>query len=234
MSSGSEDAVRSLKLGSENAIVAQLPAERFTGIIQPHHRPTADDQDRYRVMLLVQDCARCSFGGNEAGPTCELHVWLHVGSSAESPPIERADAMLPSNQWLALLAATDNPVVAENLRSFGFDPLRLTSVDLQSSGGALELQDGTRLGWTTSGPGRGPATLGVHHTMFMPDDGPSAAGHRVTALISGAVMARPGELRVHGSSLEPYILPGERLPALVHRMPKLEADVLWRRRSRAS
>lgn len=234
MSPGSKDAVRSVKLGSENGIVAQLPTERFRGRVPPHHRPPVDDHDRYRVMLLVQDCTRCSFGDDEAGPTHELHVWLLAGSSIEAPPIENADVMLPSNRWLALLAATDNPVVEASLRSFGFDPLRLASVDLLPGGGSLELRDGDRLEWTIAGPGRGPATIGVHHAMFMPEDGPDAVGHHVAALVSDAVLAHPGELRVHGSSLEPYLLPGEQLPVLVHRLPRLEADVVWRRRARAS
>lgn len=234
MGHASEDAVRSLKLGSENAIVAQLPAERFTGKVSPHHSPPVDDQDRYRVMLLAQDCTRCSFGDDEAGPTRELHVWLQIRPSTEAPPIENADVMLPSNLWLALLAATDNPVVEANLRSFGFDPLRLASVDLQPTGGSLELRDGGQIEWTIAGPGRGPATIGVHHAMVMPDDGPDAVGHQVVALVSEAVLAHPGELRVRGSSLAPYLLPGERLPALVHRLPGLQADVVWRRRSGAS
>lgn len=234
MRPGSDDAVRSSKLGSEHAIVAQLPAERFRGKIPPHHSPPRDDQDRYRVMLLAQHCTRCSFGDDEAGPAQELHVWLQVRPSTEAPPIENADLMLPSNHWLALLAATDNPVVEENLRSFGFDPLRLASVDLQPTGGSLELQDGGRIDWTIGGPGRGPVTVGVHHAMVMPDDGLDAVGHQVAALVSDAVLAHPGELHVCGSSLAPYLLPGERLPALVHRLPGLEADVVWRRRSPAS
>jgi len=234
MSLGSKDAVLSSKLGSENGIVAQLPAERFRDTIPSHHRPPVDDQDRYRVMLLVQDCTRCSFGDDEAGPARELHVWLLTASSTEAPPIENADVMLPSNDWLALLAATDNPVVETNLRTFGFDPLRLASVDLRPGGGSLELRDGDRLDWTITGPGRGPTTIGVHHCLVMPEDGPDAVGHRVAALVSDAVLAQPGELRVHGSFLEPYLLPGERLPVLVHRLPKLEANVVWRRRSGAS
>ena len=181
-------------------------------------------------MLLAQDCARCSFGDSEAGSTQELHLWLQVGSSTEDPPIENAELMLPSKHWLALLAATNNREVAKKLGLFGFDPLTLTGVALRASGGSVALHDGSRLDWTISGPGRGPATIGVHHAMLMPDDGLDAAQHRVAALISGAVMAQPGELRVSGSALEPFLLPGERLTALVHRMPELAADVVWHRR----
>lgn len=234
MSPGPHEVVISQKLGSENAIVIPLPSERFLGMVMPQHSPPVDQEGHFCVMLLAQDCARCSFGDDQAGPTQELHLWLQLGSSSEDPPIENVDVMLPSKHWLALFAATTNRVVKENLRSFGFDPGRCVGMELRSGGGCVELQSGTRLDWTIAGPGRGPATIGVHHSMFMPDDGSDAAGHRVAARISGAIMAQPGELRVHGSSLEPFLLPGERLPALVHRMPKLEADVAWRRRSKRS
>ena len=230
MSHSNWESVKSLKIGSENAIVVQLPAARFEGKLLPHHKPLVDEQDRCRVMLLAQDCTRCSFADSEAGPTQELHLWLQLGSSTEDPPIENAELMLPSKQWLALLAATDNREVAKKLRSFGFDPLPLTSVALRASGGSVVLQDGSRLEWGVSGPGRGPVTIGVHHAMFMPGDELDAAQHRVAALISDAVMEQPGELRVSGSALEPFFQPGERLAALVHRMPELAADVVWRRR----
>ena len=230
MSNSNWKSVKSRKIGSENAIVVQLPAARFAGIVPPHHKPLVDERDSCRVMLLAQDCARCSFADSEAGPTQELHLWLQVGSSTEDPPIENAELMLPSKHWLALLTATDNREVAKKLRLFGFDPLPLTSVALRASGGSVALQDGSCLEWTISGPGRGPVTIGVHHAMLMPDDGLDAAQHRVAALISGAVMGQPGELRVGGSALEPFFLPGERLAALVHHMPELAADVIWHRR----
>ena len=230
MSHEPQKAVKSRKIGSENAIVVQLPAARFEGKILPHHKPLIDEQDRCRVMLLAQSCAQCSFGNSEAGPAQELHLWLQVGSSTEDPPIENAELMLPSKHWLALLVATDNREVAKKLRSFGFDPLALTSVELRANGGSVKLQDGSCLEWTISGPGRGPATIGVHHAMLMPDDEPDVAQHRVAALISGAVMGQPGEIRIGGSALKPFFLPGERLAALVHSMPKLAADVVWHRR----
>jgi len=234
MTPDSSDDVRSRKLGSENAIVVQLPAERFQGRIRPHHRPPVDEQGRYRVMLLAQDCTRCSFGDGQAGPTQEAHLWLQVGSTTDDPPIANADAMLPSQHWIALFAATNNPVVETNLRSFGFDPSPLACVDLHSRGGSLALHGGARLEWTAAGPGREPAAIGVHHALCMPDAGPDVERHRVAALISGAVLGQPGELRVHGPALEPFFLSGERFPALVHRMPRLEADVVWRRRARSS
>jgi hypothetical protein len=229
------EAVKSRKLGSENAIVVQLPAERFMGGIPPFYEPPVDEQGRYRIMLLAQDCSRCSFGDREAGAVHELHMWLQLGSAAEdSGPIAGVDVSLPSQQWLALFVATDNPVVEANLRSFGFDPARLTGAELGTGGGSLALQDRARLEWFVAGDGRGPVTVGVHHAILMPGDGPGAAPHRVAALISDAVMGQPGEVRVHGASLEPFLLSGERLRALVHRMPALEADIVWRRRPQAS
>lgn len=232
MSRGSENAVESKKVGSEDIIVVQLPTDRFLGQIPSHFNPLLDEQGRHCVMLLAQDCNRCSFGDGEAGPTQELHLWLQVGSSIDDLRIEGADLMLPSQQWLALFVATTNPEVEANLRSFGFDPIRLAGVDHQLGGGSVELQDGARIEWIIAGPGRGPAKVGVHHVMYMPDDGPNAEGHRVAAFITDAMMGQPGELGVHTSALEPFLLPGERLSAVVHRMPKLEADVVWRRRSK--
>lgn len=145
MISPSEDAVRSRKLGSENAIVVQLPTDRFRTAIPSHHRPPVDEQGCYSVMLLAQDCSQVSFGDDQAGLTRELHLWLLLSSSVEASPIDKADTMLPSKDWLALAAATDNPLVESNLRSFGFDPLRLASVELRCSGGSVALQDGARL-----------------------------------------------------------------------------------------
>jgi hypothetical protein len=235
MSTGAEEAdvVRSRKLGAENGIVVQLPAERFQGSIPPDWDPPADEQGRYRIMVLVQDCDRCSFGGGDAGAAHELHLWLQLGSATDTRPIAGADVSLPSQQWLALFVATDSSVVETNLRSFGFDPARLTGAELRTDGGSIALQDGAHLEWLVAGEGRGPATIGIRHALFMPGDGPEAAPHRVAALISDAVMGQPGELRVHGGSLEPILRSGERLRALVHRMPVLEADIDWRTRPRA-
>ena len=69
MSLGAREAesVKSQKLGSEHAVVVQLPAERFEGAIPPFYEPPVDEQGRYRIMLLAQDCSRCSFGDGEAG-----------------------------------------------------------------------------------------------------------------------------------------------------------------------
>jgi hypothetical protein len=190
MSTGAREVevVRSRKLGSENAIVVQLPAERFMGAIPPQYDPPVDEKGRYRIMLLAQNCNRCSFRDREAGAVRELHLWVQLGSAAEeTPPISGVDAWLPSQQWVALFVATDNPVVEANLRSFGFDPARLAGLELRADGGSLALQDGASLEWFVAGHGRGPATIGIHHAIFMPDDGPGAAPHRVAARISGGM-----------------------------------------------
>ena len=231
---GHQDTVESRKIGSENAIVVRLPTRRFDGKISSDHTPLVDERDCYRIMLLAQNCTRCSFGDEEAGSTKELHMWLQVGSSTGGPRIENADLMLPSKSWLAMLAATNNPVVAKNFRSFGFDPILLVNIELHESGGSVVLQDDSRLEWTISGSGRGPATAGVHHALIMPDDRPNVAEHHVGALITDAVMEQPGELQVYGSALEPFLLAGERLTVLVHSMPKLVADIVWQRRLEAA
>lgn len=232
MSPEATEAVESRKVGAEDVILVQLPAGRFRGTIPSHWHPPTDDQGRCVVMMLAQDCARCSFGAVEAGPTQELHLWLLMGTSTNDPPIEGVDLMLPSKHWLALFAATNNPEVEAHLRSFGFDPRQLASVNHEPEGGAIDLGDGDRIAWRIAGAGRGPANVGVYHEMLMPDDEPGAVGHRVAARITGAMMEQPGELHVRTAALEPFLRRGEKLRAMVHRMPKLDADVVWRRRSR--
>jgi hypothetical protein len=229
------DVVRSRKLGSEDAIVVQLPPERFVRAIPPRYVPSVDDQGRYRIMLLAQDCRRCSFGDREAGAVHELHVWLQlVPAKADTRPIRGVEVSLSPQQWLALFVATDTRMVELKLRSFGFHPARLAAAKSRAGGGSIALEDGAHLGWLVAGPGRGPATVGVHHDIFLPGDPPGAAPHQVTARISDAVMGQPGELHVHGEALEPFLRSGEQLQALVHRMPVLEADIVWRPRPGAS
>lgn len=223
--------MRSRKVGSEDAIVVRVPTGRFADRrIPAHHDLPRDEVDRVQLMLLAQDCTLCSFGDGEVGPTQELHLWLQVDSAPDHHPIEGADLMLPSMRWVTLCAATSNPAVDEHLRSFGFDPIRVASVTHRTGGGCLQFPDHQRIEWTIEGPGRGPAPVGVRHTMVMPDDGPDAVGHAVTALIADAVLGAPGELRVHTTALEPFLLANERLPAVVHRLPKLRANIVWQRR----
>jgi len=142
--------------------------------------------------------------------------------------MEGVDLMLPSMKWVALTVGTTNPEVEARFRAFGFEPIRTARVDLQPGGGFLRFPDGDRLEWTTEGPGRGPTRIGVRHRLFLPGHGPEAVGNEISALVSGAIMGQPGELRVDTSNLEPFLLNGERFRALVHRMPELTAEIVWR------
>jgi len=159
-----------------------------------------------------------------------MHLWLQVGSSPDDERLDGVDLMLPSMQWVAVSVATSNPEVETYLRSFGFDPIRFAGVDLQSGGGIVRFQDDDRIDWTIAEPGRKPARVGVRHNVVMPEDGPDVVGHQVAAIIGDAALGQAGELRVHTSALEPFLLPGEQFPAVVHRMPELEADIIWQRR----
>jgi len=222
------DTVRSRKVGSEHTIVLKLPRERFQGLVPAHVDPPRDNRGCVRAMLVVQNCTRCSFEDVEAGPTQEMHLWVQLGSSPDANRMEGVDLMLPSMQWAALTVATTNPEAEGRFRTFGFDPIRPARVSLQSGGGTLTFPDGDRLEWTIEGPGRDPAQLGVRHRLFLPGHGPEAVGNEISALVSGGIMGQPGELRVGTSNLEPFLMNGERFRALVHRMPELTAEILWR------
>jgi len=226
--------VKSRKVGSEDTIVVKLPSERLQGSIPLHLDPPRDNQGHLRAMIVVQDCTQCSFGDVEAGRTQEMHLWVQLGSTPDENPMEGVDLMLPSMQWVALAVATTNPEVEAQFRTFGFDPIRLARVGLESEGGVLGFPDGDRLEWTIEGPGRGPAEIGVRHRLFLPGHGPEAVGNEVSAIVSGSMMGQPGRLQVHSSNLEPLLLDGECLAALVHRMPKLTAEIAWHRWSRSS
>jgi hypothetical protein len=223
------DTVESRKVGSEDTIVVQLPSEGFQGLIPAHFNPKRDDRGRLLVMLVAQDCTQCSFGDVEAGPTQELHLWVQLGSSPDENRMEGVDLMLPSMQWVALAVATTNPETEARFRSFGFDPIRLARVALQPGGGLVGFPNGDRLEWTIQQPGRGPAEIGVRHRLFLPGHGPEAVGNDVSARVSRSMMGQSGQLQIHTSRLEPILLDGERWSALVHRMPKLEAEILWHR-----
>jgi hypothetical protein len=185
-------------------------------------------------MLLAQDCTRCSFADREAGSTQELHLWLQVGTSPDDDRLDGVDLMLPSMQWVALSVATTNPEAETQLRTFGFNPIPLAGVDLRSRGGSVRFPDNERIDWTFAETGRGPARVGVRHSIVMPEDGPDVPGHRVVALVSDSVLGQTGELHVHTAALCPFLVPGETLPAVVHRMPKLQANVLWCRRDKTA
>lgn len=222
------DTVKSHKVGSEDTIVVKLPRERFQGLIPAHLDSPRDKRGCIRAMLVVQDCTRCSFGDVETGPVQEMHLWVQLGSSPDENRMEGVDLMLPSMQWVALTVATTNAEVEERFRTFGFDPIRPARVRLQSRGGTLTFPDGDRIEWNIEGPGRGPARIGVRHRLFLPGHGPEAVGNEISAVVSGAIMGQAGELRAGTSNLEPFLMNGERFRTLVHRMPELTAEIVWR------
>lgn len=226
--------VKSRKVGSEDTIVVKLPGERFQELIPAHFDPPRDNRGCVRAMLVVQDCTRCSFGDVETGPTQEMHLWLQLGSSPDANRMEGVDRMLPSMQWVALTVATTNPEVDGRFRTFGLDPIPPARVSLQSRGGSLTFPDGDRLEWTIEGPGRGPVQVGVRHRLFVPGHRPEALGNEISALVSGAIMGQPGELLAGTSNLEPFLMNGERFRALVHRMPELTAEIVWRQEPESS
>jgi hypothetical protein len=217
------------KVGAEDIIMMRLPSDRFRNCIPSHYEPPVDDKSRYQVALLTQSCERNSFDNDETGRTDDLHFWLRVASSNPGPHVKGADIMLPSMHWLALASATSNADAGRYLESFGFNPLNLEKIDLQGHGGSLAFPDGSRIVWTIAGPGKGLPRVGVRHVIFVAADGPDAAGHRITALVSDTVMEQPGKVYIQTAALEPFLFEGERLPAAVHRMPKLEAGVVWGR-----
>lgn len=217
------------KVGAEDIIMMRLPADRFRNCIPSHLNPPVDDKSRYQVALLAQSCERNSFDKNETGRTDELHFWLQVASSSPGPLVKGADIMLPSMHWFAVASATSNPDAGSYLKSFGFSPLKLEKIALRSYGGSLAFPGGSRINWTIAGPGKGLPRVGVRHVIFVAADGPDAVGHRVTALVSDTVMEQLGKAHIQTAALEPFLFEGERFATAVHRMSKLEADVVWQR-----
>lgn len=209
----------------------RLPSERFRNIVPAHYDPPVDDKLRYQVALLAQDCDSILFNRDETGPTYELHLWLQMATSSPGRHLKGADIMLPSVRWLALASATSNDTARAYLQSFGFSPLHLEKIELAGNGGSITFPDGGRIEWTTAAPGKAFPRVGVNHVIFGAADGPNAAGHRVTAWLSDAIMEQPGRVRINTAIFEPLLLEGEGLSTFIHRMHKLEADIVWRQRS---
>lgn len=219
--------VTSRKTGAENIIMINVPADRFRHRIPSRYDPPVDHRSRYRIALLAQACEGYSFDYTEAGPACEFHFWFWVASSNVCTPVKGADILLASMNWWSLASATNNGTVRKYLQSFGFRPLNLEKIDLQKQGGLLSFPDGGRIDWTVVRAGKEPAAVGVNHAFFTATDGPGASGHRVTALLTDAVMEQPGKIHIQTTALEPFLLKGERFPAAIHQVPRLEADVIW-------
>jgi hypothetical protein len=221
--------VRSRKVGSEEIIMLNLPAGRFRGRIPAHHHLQAEGKSRYRVALLAQACESYSFDREEIGRADEFHFWIRIASTEPGTRLKGADVMLPGMNWFALSSAASNAAARGYLRSFGFNPLGLEKVALRGRGGVLDFSEGGRITWTIMREGKESDRVGVNHVIFTAKDGPGAAGHRVAALLNGAVMEQLGRVHIQTNALEPFLFRGERFAAAVNRVAKLEADILWQR-----
>jgi len=221
--------MKTIKVGAEDIIMMSLSADRFRKSIPSHYHPPVDDKLRYQVALLAQTCESNSFDNDETGPNDELHLWLQIASSNPGALVEGADRMMPSMHWFALLSATSNNTVRSYLQSFGFNPLNLEKIELKGHGGSLVFKDEGLIEWTIIGPGKELPRVGVNHVIFVAADRPDAAGHSVAALVSNTVMGQPGIISIKTAALEPFLLKGERFSTVIHRMPKLEADVTWQK-----
>ena len=220
--------VATRKVGVEDIIMMRLRKDRFHTRIPSHYAPPVDKKSQYQVALVAQDCESNTFDNYETGRTYELHFWLRVATSNASTLLKGADLMLPSMQWYALASATSNMEARSYLKSFGFRPLHIEKIDLREQGGVIAFPDGGRIEWNIAGPGRVFPRVGVRHVIFVKKDGPDAVGHRINALLSDAVMEQLGRVHIQTTALEPFLLQGDRFAAVVQRMHKLEADVVWR------
>lgn len=221
--------VKNQKVGAEDIIMMQLPADRFHNSVPSHFNPPVDNKSRCQVALLAQSCEGNSFDNDQAGRTFDLHFWLQVASSDPGMKVEGAEMMLPSVSWLSLVSATSNGDAKKYLESFGLKPLYLGKINLLESGGNLVFPDEGRIEWAVTGPGKGFPSIGVNHVVFVKTDGPDAAGHRIAALVSDVLMEQQGEVIIQTAALEPFLLRGERFPVKIHRMSKLEAGVVWQK-----
>jgi hypothetical protein len=229
MSIAADNIVKSRKVGMEHIIMMRLPSDRFRNSIPSHFDPTIDEKSRFQLALLAQACDNNSFENEEVGRTDDLHLWLQVASSIADSKVIGADFMLPSMHWLGLASATGNARVRKYLQSFGFKPLNLGKTDLQEKGGSITFSDGGVIDWTITGSGKKFNSVGVNHEIFVAENRPNTSGHHISALVSDIEMELLGRVHIQTAALEPFLLEGERLPAAVHRMQKLEADIIYKK-----
>lgn len=228
----SDNSISSRKVGTEDIMILRLPTERFHKIVPSRYDPMVDDKSRYQVALIAQDCDSVLINKDETGPTNELHLWLQVGVSNPSTHLKNAGLMLPSVHWFSLASATSNITARRYLQSFGFSPKYLEKIEWAENGGSLAFPDRGHIEWTTVGPGKALPRVGVHHIIFVAAGEPNAVGHRVTALLSDAIMEQPGRVHIQTAIFEPFLLEGEELSTVIHRMHRLEADIVWRQLSK--
>ena len=215
------------KVGAEDIIMMSLPTERFHNSIPSHYAPPVNDKSLYQVALLAQVCKSNSFNNHETGGTDEMHFWLQVASSNADMRVKGADIMLPSMHWFALACATKNVTARNYLQKFGFSPKSLQKIDLQQHGGALAFPDGGHIDWTIKGPGKALPHIGINHAIFVAENKQNAIGHHITALLSDTIMQQPGIIHIQTAAMEPFLLEGERISAVVNRVSYLKANVVW-------
>jgi hypothetical protein len=229
MSNGPDQTIATRKVGAEDIIMLSLPTERFHDSIPSHYAPPVKDKSLYQVALLAQVCKSNSFADHETGGTDEIHFWLQVASSNTGKHVNGADIMLPSMHWFALACATRNVTARRYLRKFGFIPKSLQKIDLQQHGGALAFPDGGHIDWTINGPGKESPHIGINHVIFVAENKPNATGHHIAALLSDTIMQQPGNIRIQTAALEPFLLEGEKISAVVNRVSNLKANVVWQK-----
>ena len=223
--------ITTYKVGAEDILMIRVPAVRFHSNISQHHTPIMYSKSQYQVAILAQACESNSFENVEAGRTYDFQLWLQVGSSKVSTRVKGAEIMLPDMYWLSLKSATSNTLAKDYLRLFGFKPLSLSKTKLNNHGGSLVFADEGSIEWTITGSGKELPAVGVNHVVYMQEDGPSAVGHHISALLSNAVMELPGNVHIQTTALEPFLKEDERMYVIIHRMNKLEADVVWQQHS---
>jgi hypothetical protein len=228
MNRAADNIVKSRKVGMEHIIMMRLPSDRFRNSIPLYFNPTIDEKSRFQLSLLAQFCTSNSFKNEETGRTDDLHLWLQIASSNADSKVIGADIMLPSMQWFGLASASSNASARKYLQAFGFNPLNLEKTDLQEKGGSIAFPDGGMINWTITGSGKKFNSIGVNHEIFVADNEPNSSGHYISALVSNTVMELFGRVHIQTAALEPFLLEGERLPAAVHRMTRLEAEINYR------
>jgi hypothetical protein len=224
----SNSITKTRKAGAEDIILMRLHADRFNNHIPPEYLPPEDKRSRYQVALIIQSCERNSYDCHEVGRTDEFHFWLRTTSKDSDEIINGKITILPSQRWLSLASASSNFMAKDYLQSFGFSPFILGKVDLQEKGGAVIFQDQGQIDWTIHGHGRNLAQAAVDHILNVKGDGPGTAGHHIAASVSDTVLDQPGRVHINTTACEPFLHKGERFPAAIHRMSRLEANVYWR------
>ncbi len=226
MNSKVENRVKNRKLGAEDILMIRVPSERFRMHIPENFYPLTDGKSRYRIAMIAQSCSNNSFDGEEAGPTDDFHFWLQVESSNSLKSAQGGNNLMPEMKWIAVSSATSNAEAYDHLKTFGFSPLALEKSSLKESGGSLAFSDGGSIDWSITGGGRKREGIEVYHTLLIPLAAKLIV-HRISALLSDAVIGQLGKVKINTSGLKPYLRKGERFAASINRVTALEADAVW-------